>query len=182
MKRFWTILIIVFLFFPGCKKNSGPILSGTITIENTLTQVDNGPYYALGFSVPTGKKVSTLNDPANVISVLADADQNNVVKRVYFGTWSLENSFYRYGEYSNPTTASAAFKGLTSFTSPQWIEEGDTVRPNQIWLFRTWDDKYAKLRIIDTMTMKKPDMPFPYAECTFEWVFQPDGSLTFPGK
>jgi hypothetical protein len=180
MKRFCTILLIVFLSFSGCRKNNGPIVSGRITIDNTL--YGSGPYYALGFSVPTGKKVSTLSDPANVISVLSEPGQNSLVKRVYFGTRSLENSFYRYGEYANSTAAASAFKSLTSFLNPQWIEEGDTVRPNQIWLFRTWDEKYAKLRIIDTMTMNKPGMPFPYSECTFEWVYQPDGTLTFPGK
>lgn len=180
MKRFCTILLIVVLSFTGCKKNNVPKVSGTITISNIL--YGNGPYYALGFSVPTGQKVSTLSDPPNVISVLVDADQNNVIKRIYFGTRSLENSFFRYGQYANATAASTAYKNLTSFPNPLWMEEGDTVRPNQIWLFRTRDAKYAKLRITDTMTMKKPDMPFPYVECSFEWFYQPDGTLTFPGK
>jgi len=54
------------------------------------------------------------------------------------------------------------------------------LKPNQIWLYRSGTERYAKIRIISTKLdiTKDPD----YAECTFEWVYQPDGTLTFPAR
>ena len=38
--------------------------------------------------------------------------------------------------------------------------------------------KYAKIRIIEVKGELREGIP--HAECTFEWVFQSDGSTTFP--
>jgi len=177
MKRIYLAIVILSLFLPGCKKDNNPKLSGTITIDNIF--YGSGPYYAFGFSVTTGRKVSTLNDPLDVISIMADADINNNVRKIYFATFSLNDSFYRFGQYADSATAILAFKSLTSFPDPPWIQTGDSVRANQIWLFRTSKDKYAKIRVMKTVAEKRNK---PYAECTFEWVYQPGGSQTFPGK
>jgi hypothetical protein len=179
MKRVLGILLLIVLSLTGCKKHNAPRLSGTITLDN---RAFGSSFYGYGLSVTTGQKVSTLNNPLDVITILVDADVNNKVQRLYLATGNYKNSFYRYGQYTNATLASSAFKSLTTFTSPAWTETGDTIRPYQIWLYRTSDEKYAKLMITDTLTMKKTDMPFPYGECTFEWVYQPNGTLTFPGK
>jgi len=178
MKKILSAILFLQLILPGCKKDNKPQFSGTITIDNIF--YGSGPYYALGFSVTTGGKVSTLNDPPNVISIMADADLNNNVRKIYFTTVGLENSFYKYGEYADASSASLAFQNLTSFTSPLWTEIGDAVIGNQIWIYKTSHDKYAKIRVISTVGEKRNNLP--YAECTFEWVYQPDGSQTFPGK
>lgn len=177
MKRIYLTIVILSLFLPGCKKDNNPKLSGTITIDNILYGSES--YYAFGFSVPTGRKVSTLNDPLDVISIMADPDINDNVRKIYFATIGLNNSYHRIGQYADSATAILVFKSLTSFPDPPWTETGDSVRANQVWLFRTSMDKYAKIRVMKTVAEKR-DKPF--AECTFEWVYQPDGSQTFPGK
>ena len=177
MKRIFLSIVILLLLLPGCKKDNNPKLSGTITINNIF--YGTGPYYAFGFSIPTGRKVSTLNDPLDVISIMADPDINDNVRKIYFASIGLNYSFYRFGQYSDSVTAIIAFKNLTSFTEPIWTETGDSVKVNQIWLFRTSANKYSKIRVMKTVAEKRAK---PYAECTFEWVYQPDGSLTFPGK
>lgn len=178
MKRLSLIIFLVLLTLSGCKKNDSPRLSGTDTIDNKL--YGTGPYYAFGFSVPTGQKVTTSSNPPDVITILADNDINNNVRKIYFATINYKNSFSRFGQYADDAKASLAFKNLTSFTDRQWTELGDSVRVNQVWLYRTSTDKYAKIRVISTVAEKRDNLP--YAECTFEWVFQHDGSLTFPGK
>jgi hypothetical protein len=180
MKRIFFTILILSIIISGCKKDYKPQLSGTITIDNLLTLSGTGAYYALGFSVPDGKKVSTLNDPLNVISILADADINDNVRKIFFATISLRNSFYMFGQYPDAASASLAFKNLTSFTDRPWTEIGDSVKTNQIWLYRTSSDRYAKIRVTNTVGEKRNNKA--YAECTFEWVYQPDGSLTFPVK
>jgi hypothetical protein len=178
--RLFILLLIPALLLKGCKKDDKPVYSGTMTIDNVL--IGSGPYYGYGFSVPTGKKVSTLDNPLDVITVLEDHDINYNVRKIFFSCSNYLNGFYRYGNYDDAASAEQAFGNLTSFTEPAWKEIGDTVVANQIWLFRTSEEKYAKIRVISTFSEKRADMVFPYAECTFEWVYQPDGTQTFPGK
>jgi hypothetical protein len=176
MKRISASILLIILLVTGCKKNSGPKLSGTDTINNIL--YGTGPYYAYGFSVTLGKNISTSTSPLDVITILADIDINNNVRKVGFFTDNYLYSFYRVGQYADSAAASLAFNNLKSFTDPPWSESGDSVRANQIWLYRTSINSYAKLRVISTVGEKRDSKP--YAECTFEWVYQPDGSLTFP--
>jgi hypothetical protein len=175
MKRLCLVLLLVFLTLSGCKKNNSPKLSGTDTINNIL--YGTGPYYALGFSFPASKKISTLSSAPDVITLIAYPGNFN---KTYFDVQNFNNSFYRYGGYADESTASQAFKNLTSFSIPQWKATGDSVKANQIWLFKTSKDTYAKFRIISTIGETRNNIPF--VECTFEWVFQPDKSLTFPEK
>ncbi len=179
MKNSLTVILILLLFVQvSCKKDQTPKTSGTITIDNTL--YGSGPYYAFGFSVPTGEKVSTANDQLDVITILADVDINNEIRRIFFDTRNFKESFFLFGEYSDATTALSAFNNLKSFSNPQWVATADTIKMNQIWLFRTSQNKYAKIRVVNTLMEKRNNIP--YAECTLEWIYQPDGTLTFPGK
>jgi hypothetical protein len=175
MKRTCIIILFIVLLLPGCKKDKGSGLSGTETIDNRL--YGTGPYYALGFSFPASKKVSTLSGPVDVFTINSFA--GNFAKS-YFAAQNFNDAFYRFGVYSDGASAVLAFKNLTSFNVSQWKATGDSVKSNQIWIFRTSTETYAKFRIISFVGEIRENKP--YVECTFEWVYQPDGSLTFPGK
>ena len=177
MKRIALSILFILLALTGCKKNNGPRYAGTMMINNEA--VDQN-YSVYGFSVPTVQKVLNLSNQQDVITIQPDFDVNYNVRRLFFASNNLENSYFRFGQYNDGTSASQAFKNLSSFTIPEWTQMGDTIKANQIWLFKTSEEKYAKLLIISTFSEKRANMPFPYAECTFEWVYQPDGSLTFP--
>ena len=172
-----TGFLMLALMLPACKKDKTPD-SGTVTINNELT--GSGPYYAFGFSVKEGTTVSTLNSPLDVITILGATDINQVVKRFLFSCENFEDSFCKYGDYGDVATAKAAFDNLKTFTPATWTATGDSVVPNQIWLFRTSDTKYAKIRVISTFSEARSGMPYPYCETKFEWVYQPDGTLIFP--
>jgi hypothetical protein len=172
------ILLLSLLFQGSCKKDETPPTSGTVTIDNT-TILDQ-TYYVYGFLFSEAKKVSTLDDPADVITISAEVNINNEITRITFNANTYKESFFLSGEYSDATSASLAFKNLTSFSNPQWIDPPVTVKLNQVWLFRTTQNKYAKIRVVNTVAEKRNNIP--YAECTFEWEYQPDGTLTFPGK
>lgn len=175
MKKVILIPFLALLTLSGCKKNDSPKLSGTVTIDNTLS--GTGPYWAMGFSFSLSKKVSTLNSPLDVITI--NAFPGNFDKS-YFDAQNFEDSFYLFGTYSDATTASLAFKNLTSFSVAKWSATGDGVKPNQIWLFKTSSGTYAKFLISSTVGETRNNIPF--VACTFQWVYQPDGTLTFPGK
>lgn len=172
----YILSVVIPILLTSCNKNEIKT-SGTITIDNEL--LGTGPYYGYGFHVPTGEKVSNLNSPLDVITVLTNPVIANEEPTIFFTVNNYSNSFSKYGQYPGESAASDAFKNLKSFNAPQWKELADSIKPNQIWLFRCSDEKYAKLRIISTFTEKRTGMPFPFAECTFEWVYQPDGTLTF---
>ncbi|MBP8960001.1 MAG: hypothetical protein KBG40_06195 [Bacteroidales bacterium] len=181
MKHALIVILILLFAIASCKKEPEPVYSGIVTIDNKRAGTEP-TYYLMGFHVPTGRKIPDVNNQRDIISVLSDYDANFKPKKIYFITNNLKNSFFRYGQYNDIEEAKIAFDSLTNFSEPQWTETGDSVTINQIWLYRTSDQKYAKLRIISTVLEKRDDMQDPYAQCTFEWVFQPDGTNIFPGK
>jgi hypothetical protein len=179
MKRFLIIILFFLITIPGCRKNDNPKLSGTDTIDNKL--YGTGPYYAIGFSFPADKKISTLNSPHDVITINAGVSlDGNTIEKIYLDVQNFNNSFYRFGEYSGAAAAKQAFDNLTNIGDVVWKASGDSVKVNQVWIFRTEASNFAKFRIISTVAEIRQNKP--YAECTFEWVYQPDGSSTFPGK
>jgi hypothetical protein len=178
MRNSLYIILLLSVFLQGsCKKDEIP-LAGTETIETTL--FGTGPYYAYGFSFSLAKQISTLDDPGPDIALLADVDINGTIRRLMLQTENYKNSFCKYGEYPNPSSAETAYNSLTTANVSQWVEWADTVRANQVWIFRTGAEHYAKFRIVKTVAEQKSGVA--YGSCTFEWDYQPDGSLTFPGK
>jgi len=177
-KILFFILFLSFLIQVSCTKNETP-LSGNQIIETTL--YGTGPYYAYGFSFSGASEVSTLEDPGPDITLLADVDIDGItIRRLMLQTENLRNSFNKYGEYPNASSAETAYNNLTSANVTQWVEWVDTLKSHQVWIFRTGTDHYAKFRIINTVAEQRNGKP--YGECSFEWEYQPDGTLTFPGK
>jgi hypothetical protein len=176
MKKIIIISLLILSFIHGCKKDDQPPLSGTETINNDLFGTQ--PYYAIGFSFSLGEKLSTLNNPPPDITI----DNDNDPQELIFEANNRNNSFFMEGEYASTSEAILAFNNLTSIDiqESQWSGIGYHVRPNQIWIYRSGSEHYTKLRIISTKAESRS--PRNYAECTFEWVYQPDGSLTFHGR
>lgn len=175
MRRYLILILLMFLV-SGCRKDKYPALSGSVTIDNNL--YGDGPYYALGFSFQSAKKISTLEDPAPDITLVAATDILGNILKLNLQTTNFKSSFYKAGEYSDASDARQAFDNLSSETVSQWVDDADAIAAHQVWIFRTGSEKYAKFLITDTFSEER-DI-WPYAECTIEWVYQPDGTLTFP--
>jgi hypothetical protein len=177
MKRYILILFIALFFLPSCKKTVDNPTSGTATINNVL-KMDPviQDYYSYGFLFSAGKLVTSHGTPPPDINIINDGSLGNLI----FEANNLENSFYRVGQFSSAATAKSVFDNLTAPAVMQWVASADSLKENQIWLYKSGNDHYSKLRIISTVSEVRESRN--YAECTFEWVYQPDGSLTFPGK
>jgi len=174
MKRVIFIILILTAILPGCKKDVTIPVSGVVTIDNTLYGTSH--YYAIGFLFSQAKLVSTLDTPEPDITIDNDGTLYNLILQ----SNNFRNSFYKVGEYPDEETTEQAFNNLFAVTVSQWSAMGDSVRINQVWLYRSDSDKYAKLRIISTESVESS--PRDYAKCTFQWVYQADGTLTFPAK
>lgn len=174
------VLILTLLLAGSCKKDETPDTRGTVTIDNTTT-LGSTTYYVYGFLFSEAKKVTTRETPRPDVTVNHDGTE------IYFDTENEKNSFYLVGEYNDAGQTKIAFDNLTSATISeiQWIGLAKPIRDNQIWIYRAGSrtsgtGHYAKMRII--MTETGPGDNQPYAKCTFEWQYQSDGTLTFPGK
>ncbi len=174
MKISLYIILILSVILAGCKKNDSISTSGTQTIDNNL--YGTGPYYANGFLFSLAKTVTTLDNPEPDITIDNDGTLFNLILQ----TNNFKNSFFKIGEYPDPASAEQTFNNLTAPVVSQWVVWADSLKANQVWIFKTASEHYVKLRIIGTIS--EPRNNRNYAECTFQWVYQPDGSLTFPGK
>jgi len=182
MKRILFISIIILTGLYGCSKDKTVPTSGTATINNTL--FGTGPYYANGFSFSVAGPVSTLDDPGPDLILYVNID-NLSSPRLTFQVENFMPSFYKLGDYADAAAAIAAFNGLTTVGTYQWTDMADPLKNNQVWVYRSGDEKYSKIRIISTINEKRPEVPTldaQYGECTFEWEHQPDGSTSFPAK
>jgi hypothetical protein len=174
MKTSTYILFVFLLFFYGCKKEPSRTW-GTHTVDN-LRYNENSTYAVHGFSFSKAAIVSTESQPGPDFTV--DVNSNYLI----FMTNNQSPSFYKYGEYTDEAQTKIAFVNLKSFTFNQAIDIAGPVLPNQIWIYKSGRDTYAKMRIVSTKLEKRENLGqmIDYGECTFEWVYQPDGSLTFP--
>lgn len=182
MKRYILILLFAVLLLPSCKKQNDNHTSGTATINNVLKMdPKTQDYYSYGFLFSAGKLVSSHDTPPPDINIINDGSLGKLI----FEANNLENSFYKVGQFSSAATAKNVFDNLTAPIVMQWIVWTDSLKSNQVWLYKSGNEHYAKVRIISTLSerrkMETGDSTN-YSECTFEWVYQPDGSLTFPGK
>ncbi len=176
MKRLFILLVLGTMVFSGCKKSGTSSPSGTVTIDNTTYQ--STTYYVFGFLFSEAKKVTTLEDPGPDIIIYVNAD--TPPNRLTLQANNLNPSFFKIGDYPDAASASTAFDDLRTVGNYQWTEMADPVSANQVWVYRSGTQTYAKIRIISTVNEVRNDLP--YGECTFEWVYQPDGSTTFPLK
>jgi len=177
MKRNILILLFTVFLLPSCRKVNDIPTSGTATINNNSHLDQTLQTYTYdGFLFSAGKLVSILGTPPPDITLINDGTLQNLILEAD----NLENSFFKVGQYSNVSSANNVFDTLTAPIVMQWVVWADSLKPNQVWLYKSGNEHYAKLRIISLVSEVRDSRN--YAECNFEWVYQPDGSLTFPGK
>ncbi|MGB8357546.1 MAG: hypothetical protein WCD55_02925 [Bacteroidales bacterium] len=170
MKAWLIPALATTLLFTGCGGDDQQN-SGTILLTNEL-YASGSYYYSLGLSFAEGKAVPTLPDP-NRYDIIVQAGNEP-----FLSANTLTPPFALIGEYSTESEAKSAFAGLKSVGSVSYIDLAAPLKKNQVWVVKTRDYNYAKLRIID-VTLDVNASP-PFASCKFEWVYQPDGSTQFP--
>ncbi len=173
MRNGLLIVMLVLSILTSCKKDDLVDTSGTTKINNDLTLDPNlQTYINYGFKFSEAKLVPNPNPDVTVDN---DGTLDNLILQ-----GKVNTRFFKAGEYSTEALAKQGFSNLKSITITQWEEWAFSVKPNQVWIVSTSDEFYAKIRIISTISETRGTRD--YAECTFEWVYQPDGTLTFPGK
>ncbi|HLP72526.1 MAG TPA: hypothetical protein VK155_06460 [Bacteroidales bacterium] len=176
MKQSACIIIILALLAAACKKTDIPPTTGTQTITN-LRYEEHSTYALHGFTFSTGKEVSTENVPGPDI-IIDTLDSHTLI----FEANNLKPSFSKVADYPSESAAKDAYNNLKTADPAQWIDFSTAVLPNQVWIYRSGTNTYTKIRTISTLIEKRQNIgrTINYGECTFEWQYQPDGTLNFP--
>lgn len=179
MKKIVFIFLILFAIFSGCTKKEATRTSGIDTIDNT--NHFSTTYFQYGFSFPGAKLIATYPSPGPDITLVVNFNDAGT-PRLTLQSENMLPSFYKAGEFSDETAAKSAFDNLKTVSASlsQWLDIADPVLPNQVWIYRSETEHYAKIRIISTINETRQTVP--YGEITFQWVYQPDGSTTFAAK
>jgi hypothetical protein len=176
IKRAVLIMLVLIVILAGCTKKEPTRTSGIDTIDN-ITYF-NTTYFNYGFSFSGANLVSTNLNPGPDITIFVNPETGT--PRLTLQTNNLKPSFFKAGDFPDEATAKTAFDNLKSVSVTQWVDMADPIVANQVWIYRSGTDIYTKFRIISTVNETRQSIP--YGECTFQWVTQPSGSSTFPGK
>ena len=174
MKRHMVLFLAIIFILSGCTKKESTRTSGIDTIDN-ITYFGT-TYYNYGFLFSGAKLVKTFPSPGPDITIYVNID--NVTPRLTLQSNNLNPSFYKAGDFPDVSSAQSAFDNLKTVTATQWQDMADPVNDNQVWIYKSGTGNYTKLRIVSTVN--EPRSGIAYGECTFQWVYQSDGSSTFP--
>ncbi len=176
MKTSHLIIFLMLFALLSCSKSNSPSGTGTVTIDNKTYQ--STTYYVYGFSFSKNKKVTTLENPGP--DVIAFINSDTPPARLTLQANNQNPSFYKIGDYQDAQSATTAFNELKTVGTYTWVEMADPINANQVWVYRTQTNCYAKIRIISSVVDNTKNPVF--GECTFEYAYQADGSTTFPAK
>jgi hypothetical protein len=177
MKKMVYIFLTLLIILPGCTKKEPTRTSGIDTIDNT--NHFSTTYFQYGFSFSGANLVATYPSPGPDITLIVNFNDTGT-PRLTLQADNLLPSFYKVGDFADETTAKSAFDNLKTVSVTQWQNIADPIIPNQVWIYRSGTAHYAKIRIVSIVNETRQSVP--YGECTFQWVYQPDGTSTFPGK
>jgi hypothetical protein len=173
-------LIIAVVLFNSCTKDNKDKTSGENTLNSELI-LDGQTYSVQGFSFESGSVI--LYNPATSTTkpdfmVLPDTDPitNNIY--AYLDTENPLESFGLAGTFPSSGKALDFFNNYKEVNITTFIPFAKPALENQVWVFKTKNKNYAKLLILKVNTSIKNNEPF--AEVTFKWVYQPDGTKIFP--
>ncbi len=174
MKRQLVLFLAIISILSGCTKKEATRTSGIDTIDN-ITYFGT-TYYNYGFLFSGAKLVKTYPSPGPDITIYVNID--NVTPRLTLQSNNLNPSFYKVGDFPDATTAQTAFDNLKTVAVTQWQDMADPIIDNQVWIYKSGTGNYTKIRIVSTVNETRSSIA--YGECTFQWVYQSDGSSTFP--
>ncbi|MFW5658257.1 MAG: hypothetical protein ACOCYF_02310 [Bacteroidota bacterium] len=184
MKTSFLLFFTISLFiFYGCKKeDAGPKTSGTFTLSSKLSSSESA-FYSNAYSFSRGEKVKFGGEFKNSFDILLtnqyDNNRVNVIGARMNAHPSKEEAFALVDSFDSMEQASTAFESYKEAEDLQYVELSAVLEINDIWGIKTYDEKYAKV-LVEEITINKDDPENQYTEVKFRFIYQPDGSKTFP--
>lgn len=178
----YHLWLLVPVLFSACSGPGGADLKGEMNLSSQLFGTEN--YYLFGFSYeeadlfkyPFGGE--TVPDIINEGFLVIDGSDLRALPG--FATPEGINGFALAGSFESQEDARAFFNSYDQVEDGlQFVQISDTVRENQVWVQQSSLGNYAKL-LIRKVSSFEVETGRPYSEVILDYVYQPDGSTTFP--
>jgi hypothetical protein len=131
-----------------------------------------------GFSLSQAKKVSFTLTSSPVPDLVLEniLDIAGKVQGANLTSPQNDEAFYKAGEFTNLTEAQTLFNNLTEDGNYTYLPTAPDIKANQVYIFKTRGNRYAKLLIKDYQVIT---IPTESIQATIQWVYQPSGEKTF---
>jgi len=182
MKRIFTFLLIAFSLV-SCSKNDSPKYSGESVITTRL-YISGSDYITYGFSFKKAKNIPysmsmQTNDFVDIIALPLTNNENKLTGVIFSSTPQNDKAFLTNGEFSDENTAISFFNNYKEVTGFLFKPLSDTIKVYQVLTYKSLTPTYAKI-LITSVKFLPDNLTGQYAEVTFRWVYQPDGTTLFP--
>ena len=177
-----SFLLMIFILNNGCDESVDPIpidTSGETTITSKVVD-----FKSKGFSFQLGGLIDYPNS-RNIMPdmlLLVHINSENIISGVFFSPPNNQPSFRLLAQINDADSARNYFSELSELPDTTYNLLALTLKENQIWAVKTYDERYAKILIINTeayLDSTMHDSPTPYGEALIKWAYQPNGSRIF---
>ncbi len=179
MKRVFFFSALLLFAFSGCEKEENPDTSGEATLTSDRFQ-EGLTYSIYGFSFEQGEVIKYNPAGEEIIPdffILPKTETGGQLTGAYLDSPNHNESFSLTAEFSDSSLALQYFNYYKNIIDSNYVFFADSLEKNQVWTFRTNSNRFGKILIKDVKALVKDTEN--YAETTFLWEYQPDGSLEF---
>ena len=176
MKKVIFLKLIVLVILLSCKKENGDVKENCSEVILSSKLYGSGPYFTYGFSFSEGKLLKYPGSEIIVdITILAQVEVDGSVSGGFLDSPNIKESFNLTAEFSTADSALNYFNNYSLVVDSAFVEMARPLKGNQIWTIRTRHNKYAKILILSVLAYLDEEN-IAYAQTTFKWCFQSDGS------
>ena len=179
MNKILFFSALLLFAFSGCEKEEDPDTSGEATLTSDRF-LEGSTYSIYGFSFEQGKVIKYNPAGEGIIPdffIMPVTEAGGLVTGALFDSPNQNKSFSLTAEFNDSSLALQYFNSYKNIIDSNYVSLANPLEKNQVWAFRTAANKFGKILIKDVKAFVKDTEN--YAETTFLWEFQPDGSLEF---
>jgi hypothetical protein len=179
MKRVFIFSVLLLFAFSGCEKEENPDTSGEATLTSDRF-LEGSTYSIYGFSFEQGEVIKYNPAGDGIIPdffIMPVTEAGGQVTGALFDSPNQNKSFSLTAEFSDSSLALQYFEQYKNVIDSNYVFLADPLNENQVWTFCTAANKFGKILIKEVKAFVKDTKD--YAETTFLWEYQPDGSLEF---
>ena len=177
------LTVIILLFAGGCKKETGPDLTGKITLSSQLHGTATEGFYLYGYAFEPGEMYAYPRAgeplPDIIIERYPGGEGEEEITLPGFNTPGFINGFALLASFATWEEA------LAYYNDYEKVQEGlvyksdsDIVEAYQVWVQKTSSNKYVKMLIKDVQQFES-EAGDPYNEVTLEYTYAADGAMEF---
>jgi hypothetical protein len=181
INRFAWLSLGFLLLLSGCDGDNSPPTTGEVTITSELI-LEGSTYTFNGFSFELGKVVycnpQSCKHAPDLIVIPDNSGEEIIAYLEILNNVQEKPLMALAGEFADWTSAMNFFNNYKQIAdSLSYTYWAKPALEYQVWVIKTLKGQYGKIVIKDVVTFLNGTTP--YAEITFNWAYQPDGSTLF---